>query len=317
MTTPIQFKPVYQTYVWGGDRIGRLYHRPDAPAQAAESWEVSDRIEGMSVAIDAVHTGQTLAALTRDMGETLIGRRLSLSKFPLLVKLIDARESLSIQVHPQIATAQAEPKTELWVALAPSSVYAGFIPGVSETQMKSALGTAAMVDLLECIEMEVGDAVYIPAGTVHAIRAGSLLLEVQQNSNTTYRLYDWGRERALHLKEGSACIALQKKGAGKQVPKILEETPQFKRTRLVSSPYFEVERVELRGRYATPIDPSTFQIFFCQSGFSELSCDGASLSLRAGQTVLIPAAAQTLALSGNATLIQIQQGEPALEPRAR
>jgi mannose-6-phosphate isomerase len=314
MMTPIRFCPTYQTYVWGGDRIHLLYPQKLCPPRTAESWEISDRAEGMSLAIDETHRGKTLATLVTEMGEALLGEGKSGSKFPLLVKLIDAKEALSIQVHPDAATARkfdAEPKTEMWLALAKSFVYVGVREGISLTEIEVALREGTLAGCLKQIWLEPGEVVFIPAGTLHAIGAGSLLLEVQQNSNTTYRLYDWGRVgkegalRPLHLKEGLASLHLHPLGAGKQKPPEWVQGDGYRQAALLHCPFFVVNRVEVEGLYAPILDPTSFRIYFCQRGSGVLQADGGSEPLEEGDFLLVPAAAKKVELRGNFQVIEI------------
>lgn len=317
MTTPIRFSPAYQTYVWGGDRIHRLYPQKRCPPRTAEAWEISDRIEGMSVAIDAAHQGQSLATLLQEMGEALVGEGRDTSRFPLLVKLIDAKEALSVQVHPDAAVAKrlhAEPKTEMWVALALSTVYVGVRSEISLQEIEEALHQGNLPECLEEIRLEPGEVVYIPAGTLHAIGAGSFLLEVQQNSNTTYRLYDWGRvgtdgePRPLHLKEGLEALHLHPFGAGKQELLPPMKGDGYQKSLLLHSPFFVVHRVEILTRYIPSVDKTTFRIYFCQEGHGILSADGGEASLEAGDFLLVPAAAAKVWIAGKLKVIEVFWG---------
>ena len=198
----IRLEPAYQNYVWGGSRIPTYFNRDIPPGRYAESWEVSDREEGMCKLATGPHMGITLRKYLRE------------KKFPLLLKVIDAKEHLSVQVHPDEIVAKefnAEAKSEMWIALEKSTVYAGLKPGVSKEEFIHSIGEKMLEHLLQKFNLEKGEYLFIPAGLIHAIGAGSFLLEVQQNSNTTYRLYDWAREgRELHLDKGLACIDFDK-----------------------------------------------------------------------------------------------------------
>ncbi len=276
------FKPAYQTYLWGGARIQSLYDRPDAPRMVAESWEISDRPEGMS----RTHSGQTLADLVANMGKDLVGWECP--RFPLLIKLIDAREHLSVQVHPCDVTAsllQAEAKTEAWFALQPSSVYLG---------LKAHQSLSFEPQALNHLTLNAGDIAYVPGGTIHAICAGSLLLEVQQNSNTTYRLYDWGRGRPLHLTEGLRAIHPDSRP-------LIQKSP-------LTSPYFHIQTVSVDSTREIKTNPKTFQIFFCAAGSGEIVADRQKKPLYPGKTVLVAAKTRKIELRGSLQLVQIHAG---------
>jgi mannose-6-phosphate isomerase len=232
-------------------------------------------------------TGETLADLLAKMGEKLVGRGRDTRRFPLLVKLIDARENLSVQVHPNDQTApllNAEAKSEMWVALKPSPVYAGFKSPLGLAQIRSSIQDQTLPNALRHQMLQRGESLYIPGGTIHAICAGSLLLEVQQNSNTTYRLFDWGRKgRPLHIEEGLSALTFK----------------------APASPYFLVASQQVETRFHPRLDPTTFQVFFCEQGTGTVTCDGCIESFAAGETILITADSKELTLKGSLSLIQI------------
>lgn len=216
----LRFAPLYQTRVWGGRGFASFLGR-DLPQGCAigESWEAVDRTEAQSVVASGPWTGVTLHALWTEHRLEVFGSSWPVSpRFPLLLKLLDARETLSLQVHPSdAACAQrlGESKTEWWYVLdaAPeASVFAGFRPGVDRSMVEGALMTGAFEPLLHKIPVRKGDSLFVPAGRIHAIGAGCLIAEVQQNSDTTFRVFDWNRKgadgvpRELHLDQSLACI---------------------------------------------------------------------------------------------------------------
>ena len=290
----IRFKPVYQNYVWGGSKFAKAILRSDAPEKTAESWEIADRPEGMSVAVSSNYLGRTLASLVDQMGEKLIGKGRDASRFPLLVKILDAAEPLSVQVHPDDETAAlmgSEAKAEAWVALEDSSVLAGIRPGLMSD----------VVSQMDRLCLKRGEALYIPGGTVHAICGGSLLLEVQQNSNTTYRLFDWGRNRPLQVEE--ALRAMKFQPASFQPIRCIGTKGVSEHLRLIESPYFVVERIV--GECSLSVDPRSFQIFFCEAGEGEIISSGCVEEMRRGDTVLVPACAKSVQLEGRMRVIRI------------
>ena len=291
---PIRFEPIYQDYVWGGDRIASKFQRNVSKSPIAESWEISDREDGMSVVVNGALKGKTLHQLVIEMGEELLGVGQKWDRFPLLLKIIDAKENLSVQVHPDEMSAQTlhgEPKTEMWVILEDGSVYASLKKDTNEKQLREAIEAHRAEELLEKLDLKKGDAVYIPGGRVHAIAAGCLLYEVQQNSNTTYRLYDWGRTgRTLHMKEGFAAIHWQDRVQAKVAPRHLSSDFHHQLVTLLFCPFFVVERIDVFDRHHIAAIPKTFQIFFCMEGQGDIIVDSYKEPFLPGTTYLVPAA---------------------------
>ncbi len=220
MTAPIRFEPLYQERVWGGrslaDKLGRSLP-PDRPI--GESWEVVDRPEAQSVAAGGQFSGMTLREILLADSASIMGPGYEPERpFPILVKWLDCRERLSLQVHPPPPVAPelgGEPKTENWYiadAEPGSGLLAGLRPGVTREAFERALKEETLESCVHRFEVGRGDSLFVPSGRIHAIDGGNLILEVQQNSDTTYRVYDWGRvgldgeKRQLHIKESLACI---------------------------------------------------------------------------------------------------------------
>jgi mannose-6-phosphate isomerase len=209
---PLTFQPLYMERVWGGRRLAEFPGR-DVPGSVpiGESWELVDRDEAQSVVNHGPHAGTSLHELWKSHRGAVFGDVEDAPRFPILAKLLDARETLSVQVHPpaQIAAEMGgEPKSEMWHVLdaAPGAeLYVGFCKGVSQDQFKAAIAGGNVSELLHRIPVRSGDSIYIPSGRCHAIGAGCLIVEIQQNSDTTYRVFDWnrvgldGQPRALHV----------------------------------------------------------------------------------------------------------------------
>ncbi len=316
---PLTFDPVYKDYIWGGDRILTKFGRRMPPGIYAESWEISTRPEGMSVVADGPLRGATLRSLVEAHGAALLGTRVGPGPFPLLVKLIDSRERLSVQVHPNDATATrhgGEAKTEMWHVLdaAPGAqVFAGFKPGTGRQDLETAIRNARFEDVLATVPVSAGDTVFIPGGRVHALDAGLLILEVQQNSNTTYRLYDWGRvghdgrPRETHVAQALRVIDWEDTGSPKTPARPLPCTAPNGLELLVESPYFRIERLALRGPHDEQEDPGGFRVLFVASGALRLEWPGGASRAAAGTSILVPAALRGLRLapeSGSAQLIR-------------
>jgi len=319
---PVRFEPVYKDYLWGGTRIAEIYGRPETPTPCAESWEVSDRNDGMSIVADGPLRGRSLRELIEANPRAWLGADATAGRFPLLVKLIDARDRLSVQVHPDERAAAeipgAEPKTEAWVFLGdrPAEIHAGLLPGTTPERLADAVRDGTCERLLRRREVHPGDVAFVPAGRLHAIGAGCLLLEVQQNSNTTYRLYDWhrvgpdGHPRELHVERALRAIRFDDDAPPPPPPKRLEKTAAFLRERLLECPYFRIDRIALTGRFETRLDGRAFHILFVAEGNATLRWPEGETSLSAGSTRLVPAALPSYALDGRAEILRIEPTEP-------
>ncbi len=219
-TSPLSFRPLFMERIWGGNRISEMPGRNfPAGAPIGESWELVDRPDEQSVVCGGQHEGMTLHELWTKHRAEVFGPGLPDSpRFPLLAKILDARETLSVQVHPpahRAAELRGEPKTEMWWLLDAAEgaeLFAGFRRGTTRADFEKALADGCAAEVLHRIPVQAGDAMFIPSGRCHAIGAGCLIVEIQQNSDTTYRVFDWnrcgldGKPRALHLAESLASI---------------------------------------------------------------------------------------------------------------
>jgi mannose-6-phosphate isomerase len=260
MMPPLILRPLYRRYIWGGRRFATALGRELPPGDDyAESWELVDRGSDQSVVAAGPFAGTTLGTLVRDHGAELLGRHAPRAAFPLLFKFLDACRDLSVQVHPDDArAARLTPpdfgKTEAWyvVDAAPGSrIYAGLASGVDAAGFAAALRDGRCADVLHAFEARTGDCIFIPAGTVHAIGAGLLVAEIQQSSDVTDRLHDWGRTgpdgkpRPLHVEAGLE--ATTRIGPVGPVTPTPTSDPAVRR--LVSSDYFLFDEVEPQGRW--------------------------------------------------------------------
>ncbi len=286
---PIRLDSFHKPYVWG-----------------SESWEVSDRKEGMSLIANGKWEGKTLHEFLEDGKEKVVGKNKCWNPFPLLVKIIDAKENLSLQVHPDATSAPrlgGEAKSEMWIALKKSTVYVGLRGGVTLAEFTKALEQKRAEPLLNRLDLERGDAIYVPAGMVHAICKDSHLLEVQQNSNTTYRLYDWGRSgRQMHLEEGLSCIDWNSQQACKIEPNFVQADGHHRVEGLVSNEHFIVERLEILDRWQIKSHTKSCQILYCVRGEAMIEDE----RVGEGQTYLIPAGLPQVSITGHCQLINIR-----------
>jgi mannose-6-phosphate isomerase len=220
MLYPLTFRPIFKERLWGSRRLQSLYGK-ELPANLpiGESWEISDRPGDVSVVADGPLAGEDLHALLDQKRPALLGPNLPPSeRFPLLVKILDAEQTLSLQVHPPAAAAaklQGEPKTELWYvahAAPDAALFVGLRRGVTREEFEERLRTGTVAECIHRVPVRAGDAMFVPSGRVHGIGAGCVIFEIQQNSDTTYRVFDWnrvdrnGQARELHLSQSMASI---------------------------------------------------------------------------------------------------------------
>jgi mannose-6-phosphate isomerase len=311
---PLRFEPILKRILWGGRRLGTVLSKPlGEHNDYAESWEASDHRQDVSRVAEGPLAGKSLRDLLRERPTELMGPRFtSVAQFPLLVKFLDAHQVLSVQVHPNDelgrVLANDNGKTEAWVIVyaEPGSViYAGLRPGVSKTDIEKAMDSGEVEPLLHRFEAKAGDCIMIPAGTVHAIGAGVLLAEIQQMSDATFRIYDWGRAgpdgkpRTLHKQEALASIDFNR---GPVDPLRPHEEPieGGVRESLARCPYFAMDRLRLRGT-AKVGSPDRFTLLLGLGGSAEIHYDGRPFALQFGQTILLPAACGPVELAPTAS----------------
>ena len=309
MFYPYKFIPTLIERVWGGNTL-RRYGKPVPDGKRiGESWEISDREDVESVVANGPDAGKTLRELVELEGNTLLGTNVSTHagtlRFPLLIKLLDARERLSLQVHPPEAVAHkldGEPKTEMWYVLAAdrdAHLIAGLRRGVTRADfIRSLVQHPDAVKIEDCVyrfPVSFGDCFFVPSGRLHAIDAGVVLVEIQQNSDTTYRVYDWGRvgldgkPRQLHVKESLACINFDDFEPQKQHPKV-ESKGVNELRRLVEGEYFHVHQLDLRGDWVDDCDGSSFHVIACVEGaVNLLTPEGKKERINIGEFALLPA----------------------------
>jgi mannose-6-phosphate isomerase len=291
LTSPLTFAPVFMERVWGGRRLESEFQKKLPPAVAiGESWEMVDRPEAQSVVGNGPLKGKTLHELWTQDRQSIFGDVSESDRFPLLIKLLDAQEKLSLQVHPpeEIArTLGSEPKTEFWyvaAADAGADLFVGLKEPMTREEFKYALDRGTVADCVHQIRVKAGDAMFLPAGRFHAVGAGNLLVEIQQNSDTTYRVFDWnraaapGKPRRLHIDEALQSIDFTDAAPGLVAPK---------GELLVRHELFEIQKWSLKEpREVAP--PGQFAIVCCLTG--SVRC--ADVDIAPGGFVLVPASLQ-------------------------
>jgi mannose-6-phosphate isomerase len=303
----LRFRPILRDYLWGGRRLGTELDKPiGSMDRCAESWEVVDHGADQSIVDGGTFAGTKLHDLVVSEGAALVGRHYPQRVFPLLLKFLDCQQTLSVQVHPNDKQgAKLNPpdlgKTEAWYVLAAdpgSKIYAGLKTGVDRSMLEQAIERGECDTCLHAFEPEVGDCVLIEAGTVHALGAGLLIAEIQQASDTTYRLFDWnridrnGKPRALHIEQALEVIDFDRGPVNPVRPVATEKSGV---ERLVACDKFVLVRWQLEAAERLPPD-ERFHILSVVEGQTVLMDEGGEHSLKRGASILAPASARDVRL---------------------
>ena len=306
MSYPLLFEAIIKERLWGGKLLETLYGKAiPFSGPAGESWEITDRLEGVSTIRNGPWKGQTLRWAMENHSEELLGNFPSQSgRFPWLMKILDARENLSLQVHPPAALASAmggEPKTEMWfVAQAErgATLYAGLKTGTTRQDFIAKIHDGSVDDCFHQIPVRAGDALFVPSGRVHALGKGLVIFEIQQNSDTTYRVFDWnrvgldGKPRALHVEPSLACINFDDFEPALISPMRLADRG-FECRNLVSDPLFQISICDLEiGGVLTSTQASAIAkpaVVVVVEGNLTIESGGEKVSLIPGDFCLLPA----------------------------
>ena len=302
---PLLFTPIYKEVMWGGEMLKTHLNRelPKTKVPVGESWEIVDRDDAVSVVENGHLKGKTIRELLKDYSVDIMGSKFTGGKFPLLVKLIDAGQRLSLQVHPdELAAAKlsgAEPKTEMWYVLAAksdASIMAGLKYRCTKRSFMDTYQTRAVEGNLQVSRSVPGDAYFIRAGTVHAIGAGNLLLEIQQNSDTTYRISDWGRvgadgkPRELHVKEAMECIHFADRNSPK-ISGVIGTAAHNRKFPIVENcKLFRVNDLRLTEVWNDNTELKSFHLLTAINRPIKIVKDETSTTVGIGRSCLIPAA---------------------------
>jgi len=300
---PLRFEPIYQYRLWGGRRLTKLLSAPlpgDGPI--GEAWLLSDRNDHNSVVANGPLKGRTLEELLKQLPEKLLGKLAGhFHRFPLLLKFLDARDTLSVQVHPSdqqtnYLPAGEQGKTEAWVVLeagTKSRIYAGLKTATTTNTLRQSIANGTVADHLASFTPKPGDGIFIPAGTVHSL-GDVVVFEVQENSDVTFRLYDWdhvdaktGQPRLLQIEQAMACIDFAQGAIGPVVP-VVEKAKPILRERLFDCEHFELWR--LRGKSLLTVGATgTPRVLVCITGDGQLEYEGDNYSVNKGDVLLLPA----------------------------
>ena len=301
---PLRFAPIYEYRLWGGRRFANLLSASlpgDGPI--GEAWILSDRDDHMSHVANGPLNGWSIGELREQFPEQLMGKLAHhFCRFPLLLKFLDAHEMLSVQVHPtptntDLLAAGETAKTEAWVVLEAatnSRIYAGLKPTTTATNLRQALANGTVADRLAYFTPKPGDAVFIPAGTVHTLGDDVVVFEIQQNSDATFRLYDWGhvdaktgKPRELEVEQALACIDYKNGSAGLVSPMIEARTP-VDRERLFDCEFFRLWRLQGESPFTVGAIGEP-RVLVCLEGAGHVEHSGSSHGVGKGEVWLLPA----------------------------
>ncbi|MEE0867208.1 MAG: type I phosphomannose isomerase catalytic subunit [Clostridia bacterium] len=306
---PLKLKAVYKDYIWGGEKLRTKYGKDTDMSPLAESWELSCHKDGLSTIFGGEYDGKTLEAYIKE-NHGCLGTLCRENQLPILIKLIDAADNLSVQVHPNNEQAHEwenqNGKTEMWYVVQAdegSKMTCGVKKDITKTELENAIVENKVEELLNTVPSKKGDVFFVEAGTIHAIGKGNVIAEIQQNSNVTYRLYDYdrrdknGNPRELHIEKGvkaSNC----KKTAARKIPLCSDGT------RLLGScEYFAVKEIKLSGSRTLLADEKSYHALMVTEGEAMLESADCSEKMKAGETVFIPAGLGEYSLKGEATVL--------------
>ena len=330
---PLRFEPIYEYRPWGGRELAGLLTKPlpgDGPI--GEAWVLSDRQDHQSRVADGPLEGRAIGQLLEQFPQQMMGALAPRpGRFPLLLKFLDARDLLSVQVHPSDLQTGYLPagdtgKTEAWVVLeagAGSRVYAGLRPGTSAGSLRAAVSKGALFDYLACFAPKPGDAIFLPAGTVHAVGGGAVVFEVSENSDVTFRLYDWdhvdagtGQRRELQVGQAIDCTDFARGAPGPVVP-VVEATTPVVRERLFDCGHFRLWRT--RGRSPFSVGAAgEVRVLVCTDGAGHVEHGGGTYAIGRGDVMLLPAVVGACPFrpSTESTLLEVGLPGPATERRS-
>lgn len=313
---PMLLKPAFKDYIWGGTRLRDDFKKDCDFDKIAESWELSCHKDGASTVANGEYAGLTLSEYIEKCGKSVLGSNCQkFENFPVLIKLIDAKDNLSVQVHPNNEYAKRVEgeygKTEMWYVVDAdegASLLYGFKKEISKEEFKKRIENNTLLEVTNSVPVKKGDVFFIRSGTLHAIGKGILIAEIQQNSNTTYRIYDYGRvgkdgkPRELHIDK-----ALDVTNLCPAVPYPETETVQkdgFSEKLLSKCEYFTVYDLHIKDKAKMNVDEKSFVSLLFLTGDAKVIADGSELCVKKGDSVFIPAGMGEVTVSGETEVIK-------------
>lgn len=313
---PLQFEPILKERIWGGEKLKTVLNKPITSNITGESWELSTVEGDVSVVANGEWKGKSLTALINESPDEILGTAVHArfgKQFPLLFKYLDAREDLSIQVHPNDELAKKRHnsfgKTEMWYIMQADDdarIIVGFEENSNANDYLENLKNKTLLSILDDVKVKSGDVFFLETGTVHAIGAGLVVAEIQQTSDITYRLYDFdrvdaaGNTRELHVDLALDAINYNTIETKKEYTKNENQSNE-----VVDCPYFTTNFIPLEGEIAVAKSAKSFTVYMCVEGAFEIDYDHSKVQYKKGDTVLIPAALNKFTLNGKASILEI------------
>ena len=313
---PLQFEPILKERIWGGEKLKTVLNKPIVSQITGESWELSTVEGDVSVVANGVLKGKSLMEIIDENPSGILGTRVYErfgKQFPLLFKYLDAREDLSIQVHPNDELAKVRHnsfgKTEMWYVVQAdidSRIIVGFKENSNKEEYVKHLNDNTLVSILDDVKVKKGDVFFLETGTVHAIGAGLVVAEIQQTSDITYRLYDFdrvdaqGNKRELHVDLALDAINYNEVETQKKYESEINISNV-----VVDCPYFTTNFIPLEGKFEIIKSTKSFTVYMCTEGSFEIEYDGFKHSYLKGDTVLVPAVINAFTLNGKASVLEI------------
>lgn len=313
---PLQFQPILKDRIWGGTKLKTYLNKPITSEVTGESWEISTVENDVSVIANGLFKGKSLNELINEFPEAVLGTRVNKQfgkQFPLLFKYLDAREDLSIQVHPNDKLAKERHnsfgKTEMWYVMQAdedAKLIVGFKEKSSPEEYLKSLENKTIIDILDTKKVKKGDVFFLETGTVHAIGAGTVIAEIQQTSDITYRIYDFdrvdtsGNTRELHVDLALDAINYDVVKAEKNYLKVENESNE-----IVNCKYFTTNIIPLDGNLIVAKNKESFTVYMCVDGTFDLNYKGEKFHYKTGDTLLIPAEMTEFEILGKASILEI------------
>ncbi len=308
LTQPIRLSPAFKDYLWGGRRLIEDFNKNSDLDIVAESWELSTHPDGSSIICGGEFDGMAFRDFIEKYGKDVLGTTaLQFDRFPVLIKFIDAKEKLSVQVHPDDTYALEKDgeygKTEMWYVMASdegSSLYYGFNRTITKAEFLERIEKNTLLEVLNKVPVKKGDVFFIEAGTVHAIGEGIMICEIQQNSNATYRVYDYdrrdkyGNPRDLHISKAADVSVLAP---------VEEKTPYADSETLAECKYFKVKKADIDGKRQFTAGTDSFVSVIVTEGTGVLAMNGTEIQLKPGDSIFIPAQASDFEINGRCQVI--------------
>ncbi len=316
---PLKFAPIFKYRIWGGEKLKNSLNKKYTEDCIGESWEISNVPNDVSIVSNGSLQGTSLTNLMNDFKEDFLGSKVYKNfgtDFPLLIKFIDAKTDLSIQVHPNDEIAKERKnsfgKNEMWYVMEAdqeSELIVGFKNEENKDSYQTAVKNNTILDILNNVKVSKGDVFYIPAGRIHAIGAGVMIAEIQQSSDITYRIYDYdrvdaktGEKRELHTEEALDVIDYEVLDTYTSSYETLEDTSN----KMVDSPYFTTNIINLQNSLDLNYsNKDSFVILMCVEGNSTIHFEGSTYEMNLGETILLPAVIDNISINGNAKILEV------------